>query len=254
MSALPELAAHLWSVHDLARDDFAAAIDLVADAGYTRVETMGFGALSVAQAGEIMAERGVLPCAAHVCFEADQDELEAYARLGVTTLAWSLEPGEFEALDRLLAGIERVNRAAIRANQVGLHVAYHNHFAEFTHRYRVAGEQVSGYDLLQDQLDPSVTLELDLYWPRVAGATIADLVAGLLRPLELVHLKDGPALGMADVMRPVDARTPGLVPALAAGPRWAVVELDRVDGSIRDALAASRRALLDAGLVQDPQP
>lgn len=252
----PAIAVHLWSVHELAQRDFAAALDLVRSAGYRAVETMGFGSLSVPAAGRLLAERDLAVCAAHLPFPATpaaDAELAAYAELGVTTLAWSLEPEEFDSREAMLRGVERINAGSERAARFGQQIAYHNHFAEFEHCYPTDAGQIRAYEALQQELDPRVVLELDLYWPRVVGADPAAAALAAGRPTRLVHLKDGPARGMSDVMIPITADSPGVQECLRAVPglEWAVVELDRVAGSMVRALTTSRQQLIDAGLAVD---
>ncbi|MFD6175882.1 MULTISPECIES: sugar phosphate isomerase/epimerase family protein [unclassified Isoptericola] len=251
------LAVHLWSVDALVRADLPAALDLVVDAGFTAVETMGFGAVGVRAAGAMLAERGLTVCAAHVPFPAGPEsdsELATYAALGVDTIAWSLEPHELASAEALARGVERVNVGAERAAGFGMQVAYHNHFAEFEHTHPGPDGPLRSYELLQRELDPRVVLELDVYWPRVVGADAATAAAAAVaarREVRLVHLKDGPATGMADVMTPVTAESPGVLDTLESLPdlRWAVVELDRVQGPMTDALSTSRANLLATGLV-----
>jgi len=150
--------------------------------------------------------------------------LDAAAALGIgTVITPYVDPASIT--DR--AGVESLadalNSAARAAAARGLRIGYHNHDFEFAQRV----EGVPAYEVLVSLLDPSVVLELDVYWAGVGGADVFELLPRLgarVRYLHVVHDRepgnDRPVLG-------VDATTRmGEVLALAApGLELAVVEV-----------------------------
>ena len=97
----------------------------------------------------------------------------------------------------------------------GLRVGYHNHDAELS-------SIIDGRPALEvfaDLLDPTVALEVDLYWAAAGGQNPAELVGRLGDRVQAVHVKDGPMRpGISAAQLPTD-QTPagqGDVPLAAA--------------------------------------
>ncbi|WP_369372473.1 sugar phosphate isomerase/epimerase family protein [Promicromonospora sp. Populi] len=244
------VAAQLWSVHTLARQDLPGVLRRIAEIGFVAVEPIDLYGRTPAEFRALTDEVGLEICSAHAPFPAGDDgerTLDVYQELGVDTLAWSLEAEELVTRDTLLRGLDRVDDGARRAARRGMTIAYHNHFAEFTGT--TDGRTV--YDELLDAVDPAVVLEVDLYWVAVAGVDPAALVRRLGDRVRLVHAKDGPAQGMDDVMVALGEGAVDVDPAIAACPAldWCVVELDRTSGDMFDALRRSYDHVVGRGLA-----
>ncbi|GAA1935670.1 sugar phosphate isomerase/epimerase [Microbacterium aoyamense] len=231
--------------------DLEGTLARVADLGFLGVETYGIVEhYGPARVRDALAGAGLALTSAHTPFpagaEADRllDEAEA---LGAQTLVWSMEREEFDDVASIARGVERVNIAAENAAARGMRIAYHNHFAEFAHTV----DGVQAYDVLLDLLDPRVVVELDAYWTVMGGAEPADVLRRLGARAEFVHIKDGPAVSYEDdVMVPIgEGRIdwPGVLTA-GASLRWHIVELERLEGDVFDALRTSRDHLVNAGL------
>jgi sugar phosphate isomerase/epimerase len=124
---------------------------------------------------------------------------------------------------------------------------YHNHFWELT---EVEGRSALLH--LFDTADPSVFAEVDIYWAQVGGADPAALVAELADRVGLLHVKDGPAAEPRQSMTAVGDGAVDIAGVLAAAPsaRWHIVELDRCDTNMADAVAKSCEYLVGNGLSQ----
>jgi sugar phosphate isomerase/epimerase len=101
------------------------------------------------------------------------------------------------------AGVEKladaVNAAAEHAAERGIRIGYHNHDFEFAQHV----DDVPVYELLVDLLDPTVVLELDVYWAGVGGADVFELIPRLGDRVRFLHVvrdrepgNDRPVLGV----------------------------------------------------------
>ena len=250
--SLPGAAVMLYTVDALLDDDFEGTLQRIADLGYLGVETYGLHGRSPAQVRRMLNDTGLRLVSSHAPFPYGDDArriLDEYAELGAPNLAWSMEAEEFGSVDAIRRGLERVNGAVDEAARYGITVAYHNHNAEFRQSFdgRIA------YDILLDHLHPDARVELDLYWAAVGHADPAAVVSSIGPRLRYVHVKDGPALTYGqDVLVPVgegavDIRTALSVPSSL---EWHIVELERLDVDVFDALERSYRFLVDGGLSE----
>ncbi|MET7280524.1 sugar phosphate isomerase/epimerase [Kribbella sp. NPDC005582] len=225
---MPDIALQMWSLHDEAGSDLLGVLERAAAIGYAGVETYDLYGHAPKVVRARLDELGLELCSSHAPFPAGDAAtaiLDAYAELGAGTLVWSLEPDEFSAIDGIRRGAERINEAVANAASYGIRIGYHNHFAEFRNSF--AGR--SAYQVLLDELDPAVVLELDVYWAQTGGVDPVELAASLGERLEYLHLKDGPARGMDDLLVPYGEGVVDIDGVVRANPsvRWNLVELDR---------------------------
>jgi sugar phosphate isomerase/epimerase len=246
---LPGIAAQLWTFHDLAAKDLEGVLTRISELGYLAVEPLGLHGRSPAKVRELLDSLGMTLSSVHAPFPAGPDArkiLDEQAELGAVTLVWSLEKEEFDTPSAISKGVERVNEGAERARAYGMTIGYHNHYAEFSNVF----DGRRAYDLLLEQLDPSVVLELDMYWAKLGGADPAEIIGGLGEKLRFLHVKDGPAETEADYMVPVGQGTVDVRAALTANDavRWHIVELDRSRIDQFEALRQSYDYLVGNGL------
>ncbi|WP_328473464.1 sugar phosphate isomerase/epimerase family protein [Streptomyces sp. NBC_00448] len=241
----------MYTVLDQARADLEGTLARLAELGYLGIETYGlvehFGSARVRDA---IAAAGLTLTSAHTPFPAGADAerlLDQNQELGAEVLVWSMEREEFDSPDAIRRGVARVNEAAERAAGRGMRIAYHNHFAEFSQEF--GGR--SAYDLLLELLDDRVLVELDAYWTVMGGADPAQVLAGLGERARFVHVKDGPALSYEDdVMVPIGEGRIDWTRTLTtpSGPRWHIVELERLHIDTFEALRRSYAHLVGHGL------
>jgi sugar phosphate isomerase/epimerase len=157
--------------------------------------------------------------------------------LGTDRLAISwVDPEELDRADEV---VERVADVARATRAKGIHLGFHNHWAEPAPR-----EDGSSFlDLLRRLPADLLWLELDLGWVWQGGV---DPVAELEKTIgrcPLVHLKDYASRNGRDDV-PVGDGVVGydrvLPAAVAAGAEWLIVEEDEVGG---DAFVATQRSL-----------
>jgi sugar phosphate isomerase/epimerase len=251
----PEIAAQLWTFHDLAARDLEGVLTKIAGLGYTAVEPLGLHGRRPADVRKLLDDLGMTVCSAHAPFPAGPDArkiLDEQAELGADTVIWSLEKEEFDSIEAIRHGVERINEGAVNAREYGITVAYHNHYAEFANKF----EGDFAYDILLDELHPDVLLELDMYWVLLGGANPADVLTTLGERVRFLHVKDGPAEYDGDYMVPVGQGRVDIPAVLAAGTgvRWHIVELDRSRTEMFEALRQSYDYLVGNGFSVGRRP
>ncbi|MFF2050287.1 sugar phosphate isomerase/epimerase family protein [Leifsonia sp. NPDC058194] len=148
----------------------------------------------------------------------------------------------FSNRDRLLRFADRFNALAQVAAGHGIGIGYHNHWFEW--------EDLGGtpaFDVFVNALDPSIALEIDLFWAQSAGQDLGPLLTKWRDRVRYVHVKDGDGvLGAPQVA----AGTGGidLESALVAGDgsiEWEILELDVIadDADIWDVVGDGARWL-----------
>lgn len=190
------LGIQLYSVRDdivpggLGRTGLVTTLRRLAAMGFTHVEpyrilddTDGLAAA--------LDETGLQATAAHANLVTGERDafLAAAKRLGLRTLIvpWA-EPDGLRDRDGVRDLARAVNDVAYRAADQGISVGYHNHDFEF--RQRLDGVPV--YEILVDELDPSVVLELDTHWASVGGGDVFELVPRLADRIEFLHVTNEP--------------------------------------------------------------
>lgn len=244
------ISVQLYSVRDICKDDYAGTMKRIADMGYVGVEPAGFPGSSVDEAVKIYADLGLQVSSAHLPLpvgDAAAESIDTAAKLGISRVISGLGPDQFETMDLIKASCERFNQASANASAAGLTFGIHNHWWEFG---KVEGEYV--YKHMLERLDADVFFQVDCYWVKTAGAEPADVVGEFGARAPLLHIKDGPC----DKDLAMTAVGDGIIdwaPVIAAGAEhteWLVVELDRCDTDMMEAIEKSCRYLVDHGLAR----
>ncbi|MFF1817791.1 sugar phosphate isomerase/epimerase family protein [Kribbella sp. NPDC058245] len=222
------IGLQMWSLHDQAGEDLLGVLERVAGIGFAGVETYDLYGHAPKVVRSRLDALGLEVCSSHAPFPTGERAtaiLDQYAELGADTLVWSLEPEEFSTVDGIRSGADRINEAVTHATSYGMRIGYHNHFAEFRNSF--GGR--TAYQVLLDALDPAVVLELDVYWAQTGGVDPVGLAGSLGDRLEYLHLKDGPARGMDDLLVPYGQGVVDIDGVVRAGAsvNWNLVEIDR---------------------------
>ena len=195
---LVPISLQMYTLRAPARADFADVLRRVGAMGYVGVELAGLNGLTPSELATVLDDVGLVVSAAHLR-DATPDALRsALDDLQVvdcnTAVLNVLEPDAFADASGIARVADLVNAANEIARERNVTVGYHNHWWEF--ESLIDGR--SGWELLWEQLDPTVIAELDMYWAIVGGAKLDEVAAGLGDRLRLLHVKDGPAEGQAD--------------------------------------------------------
>ncbi|MFI6542450.1 sugar phosphate isomerase/epimerase family protein [Streptomyces prunicolor] len=205
---MPDIGLQLYTLMN-ALEDRPATLARIAGLGVTAVEPFRLGRTELTRAARLAEARslktdidaaGLTVSSTHARLPDAEDPgwfFEEMAEAGVP-IAIASTPEALPGFTRdALVSAEGVRRYADRLNALAkaaaahdLRVGYHNHYWEWT----PLDDGRYGYDVLWDALDPSIVAEVDLYWAQTAGQVPADVVARLGERVELVHVKDGPAV------------------------------------------------------------
>lgn len=244
---MAERGLALYALRDALREDPDRTLERVAEIGFTGVEPFGLGSPSLYRGERLTRAKmlrrsidraGLAVTSAHTQFPLPSEMdwlLEELAIIGVPVAIASIPEHVLGFGREVLGTRDGVQRFADafgqlseRAAEHGVRVGYHNHWWDWPE----LPDGSRGLDRFYEDLDPSVVAEVDLYWAHTAGRELPDLLRTLGDRVELVHLKDGPGLfedPLADQV-PLgcgSADLEGVIPALPAGLRWNLVELDR---------------------------
>lgn len=182
----------------------------------------------------LLDETGLAVHSTHAPLLGDQrdDVARALEIIGLdTVIVPFIAPADFADLPRTIAAL---NDAAAWAAKNGLRLGYHNHAWELE---LVGGRHA--LEIVAEQLDPAVFFEIDVYWAHVGGADVPALLRRLGDRVKFLHVKDGPGTPEA-AMTAVGSGTLPIGEILAAAPdAFRVVELDRCDTDMWQAVADS---------------
>ncbi|MBN2449705.1 MAG: sugar phosphate isomerase/epimerase [Lentisphaeria bacterium] len=235
------IALQLYTLREAAKTDFAGLLRKVAALGYKGVEPAGFHDLTPAEFRRVVEDLGMTVCSSHGPW-AKPDNLnevvDTAAILGIDLVGTGFGPQDFAAVDRIRRTAESVAAMAETLHRAGLTLFIHNHYWEFA--------QVEGrlaYDWFLESCGPHLTFEIDAYWTSNHGANDpAAMVAKFADRLPLLHIKDGPlerdkamsalGTGKMDIPAVLRACNENVL-------RWVIVELDRCDTDMFQAVADS---------------
>jgi sugar phosphate isomerase/epimerase len=253
----PEISVQLYSVNKALQADLDGTLARLADIGLRNVEAFDFvrradalktsfarHGLSAPTGHAILIEEDVATPDGLLTVPSPDEVFSAAAELGMSIVIDPfVAPGKWESADDVKRSAERLQERAEQARSYGLSVGYHNH----DHELRSSVEGKTALEAFADLLDPSVALEVDLYWATAGGQNPAELLSRLGDRVQAVHAKDGPMRpGISTRPLPTDQTPAGqgdvpLADAIAAGKniRYAVIEFDHYERDIFDGIAAS---------------
>jgi sugar phosphate isomerase/epimerase len=249
MIVAPEnpVAVQLYTVRDVARDDFPGTLRRLAEGGVKAVEFAGYGGMRVDELRALLDELGMRVAGSHVPIATWEERgAESLAELAALEGEYAVVPWVPEERRGSVGAVRELAREltgwAELAREAGLSFAYHHHAFEFDRLPDGAGSTV--LDILVSETDPDlVGIEVDVYWAAHAGVDPAHLLRELQGRVPLLHLKDlGPDPDRADLPAGEGAlRWDEILPAAtAAGARWWIIEQDNPVDPIGDALLAVR--------------
>ena len=243
------LSIQLYTLRDEVQGDFAAMLRRVAEIGYKGVEFAGLHGHSPQEIAGIVSDLGLQVSSSHVSLptaETIRQIADTEKVLGNTRLVAGLGPDEFKTLDDCKRSAERFQTAGELVKAEGLTFGMHNHWWEFE---TCDGELV--YDFVLESA-PDIFSELDIYWAAYAGVSPATVVTQHSARLPLLHIKDGSlekdsamtavGAGKVDIAGTVGAADPAIL-------QWLIVELDRCDTDMWEAVRQSYVYLTEKGLA-----
>lgn len=251
MSQSKPLALQLYSVREALAEDFEGTIRKVADMGYKGVEPYGGLPSDLNDAAALFKELELEVPNSHVGFPDDANKdavLKLAEAFGLSRVAVAFLPSDlFETIDSIKGVCAQLNQANEFAKSNNLTLGYHNHWWEFK---EIDGQAT--LDIILSELDDDIFLEVDTYWVQVGGLDIIPMLNAVGGRAPLLHLKDG-SLNKDDSMLAVGSgKMPvaEIVSSTADTAEWHIVELDRCETDMLEAVQKSYDYLTSNGLSQ----
>jgi sugar phosphate isomerase/epimerase len=235
------IALQLYSVREPAGKDYEDTVRKVAAMGYRAVETAGFPGTTAEKAKQLFTELNMRVVAAHSAMplgEKKNEVLETMEALGKPLLICpSVPKDELKTNASVLKLCDTFNEANAIAQANGLRFGFHNHWAE----YAKTEEGSYVYQLFMEHMDPAIFFELDTYWIQVAGCDPVKIIKMMGKRAPLLHIKDGPGVREAAMTAVGDGviDVPAILKAGGDNAEWWIVELDRCDTDIMEAVRKS---------------
>lgn len=184
-----EYGIQLFSLRDVADEDFEKALKTASEIGYKAVEFAGFYDCPAAQVKEWLKKYDLQMWGSHIgpeAFENDLDNIIAYHKeLGCTNIGLSCM--FYNTKDQLEKSISMLNQANERLEKEGLTLYFHNHFWDH------APNRHNQIPLRELITRTNIKLELDTYWAFIGGLDPVTMMECLKDRLVFIHLKDGAA-------------------------------------------------------------
>ncbi len=181
-----EISLQLYSIHEETAKDFSGSVKRVGEIGFQGVEFAGYGGLSSAEQGKLLAESGLYSVGTHTGLQTFEDNFEAelnYSKaIGSKYIIcpWA-KVDTMEEIDHLA---KVLNRAAEHAAKEGIKVGYHNH----DHEFKMLDGKYA-LDWLAEKTSDQVVLELDVFWVAYAGVDPVEYIKKWGKRVELIHIK-----------------------------------------------------------------
>jgi sugar phosphate isomerase/epimerase len=262
------ISVQLYSLREQAEKDFVGVLKRVAAIGYKGVEPAGFWNLTPKELKKIVADLGMEISSTHSPW-ARPDNLnqviEAAGELGIDLVACGYGPDEFMDMEAIKATADKVSGMQEKLAAAGITLFQHNHYWEFE---RLDGRII--YDIYAE-LCPKVKFELDTYWAANFGLeNAAEQVRKFKDRCVLLHIKDGALIRggvevasssskndileiKAAALTAVGSGNNNIKEIIAAADekvtRWMIVELDRCDTDMFEAVEQSYKYLVSNKLA-----
>jgi len=209
------IGLQLYSIRDSIRKDVPAAIEKVAQMGYTFVEPAGYGdgkfyGMEPDEFKALCENHGMLVLSSHTSRQLPDSSnyeetmawwdkcIDAHVVVGAKYIVQpSMGRSAYESIANLKLWCDYFNAVGEKCNAKGIRFGYHNHDREFT---TVHGDTVM-YDFMLRNTDPEkVMFQLDLYWCVVGGKDPVDYFNKYPGRFELWHIKDKEEVGASGMM------------------------------------------------------
>ena len=181
-----EFGVQLYTVRNNI-SDLAATLRLIHQIGYASVET--FPPVYNRPAKELKAlitGIGLKAPSGHFEYDTLEEKVDYAAALGLESMICAMIPQPlWDSLDGFRQGAKHLNKAAAKAQAAGLKFGYH----PLNYEYRQL-EGGRGFDVLMGEFDPSIRLELDIYWAVEGGQDPLAMMKKYRDRLALIHIKD----------------------------------------------------------------
>ncbi len=244
----PPIALQLYSVRDILPKDPKGVIRKIAEMGYIGVETAGLPGMSLAESAKFYKEVGLMVSSAHSSppiGDKKNEVLDFAKTLGIKRLVGGRGPDDFKTVEKIRATCEGFNVASRACRENGLEYAIHNHWWEFI---TLDGKPV--YKYMLEYLEPHVQFQIDVYWVQTGGCNPAAVLKEVGKRATLLHIKDGPCEREKVMTAVGDGKVDMGAISKVAQADWWIVELDRCDTDMMEAVHKSYKFLTSKGYTR----
>jgi len=182
-----EFGVQLYVVRDRLKDHLVETLRLIHDIGYASIEPYPIVYDRPAKDLKTLINGlGLKAISGHFDYSNIEEMVDYAAELGVEYMICpSIPNAQRNTLEGFQIASEHLNKAAAKAHAAGLKLGYHAHNYEYK---QLPGGQ--GFDVLMKNLDPSIKLELDIYWAIEGGQDPMEMMRHYRQRLALIHIKD----------------------------------------------------------------
>ena len=250
---VPHLAMQLWTVRHEIESNLQGTLQKVKSIGFNAVETAFFPeTITIKQAGKALKNAGLKVCSIHCEMPVGRQRdvwtelAEAYECKTMIWHGWP-ENSQYKTVEGIKQLADNYNEANTFAKSKGLRFGLHNHWWEMTPH----ADGRLPFAILSDLIAKDIFYEIDTYWTKVAGQVPAKVVSQFANRARFLHIKDGPATGPDDSMVAVGTGSQDFPAIAKAGDvEWMVVEFDKCDTDIFEALGKSYAFMVKNGLAE----
>lgn len=177
----------LYSIRDLAKENFEEAVASAARIGYSSIEFAGFFGRTSAQVNKAMEDAGIRIIGTHSGWGELANDYENTLRFHkeIGNKHYTIPGADLSTPEKLRDFIEFLNFMTPKLAGEGIELAYHNHAREFI----LNDFGVRTHDVLA--AETKVNFEIDTYWAFVGGEDPAAVLEKYAHRMSLIHLKDG---------------------------------------------------------------
>ena len=189
---IPQITVQLYSVRDLAKQDYAGTLRAIAATGFGCVEPAGYPGSSAREAAELFKELGLKAPSAHIGLAIGDDKnaiIEEALMMGHKYLITGCPPKfreHYTSLDSVKAMAELYCEAATNLAPHGLQVGYHNHDWDLV---EIDGRRA--YEVFLENTPETVLYEADVFWVARAGLDPVAFIKEIGPRGKVLHFKDG---------------------------------------------------------------
>lgn len=177
----------LYSVRDVAKENFEETLKMVAENGYALAESAGFFGHTAEEVKEMLKKYDLTLCSTHTGLGALRDDLAGqiafHKAIGCENVI--IPRGTTQTKAELDDFITWINENQPIIEKEGLKLHYHNHSEEFLPN---EDGQVAFYELANRT---NILFEVDTFWAYNAGADVLSVLETYQDRIQFIHLKDG---------------------------------------------------------------
>ena len=243
------ISIQLYSVREVAAQDFPGTLRKIAEIGYKGVEFAGLHGHDATEIAKLVQDLGLKVSSSHTGLPTPESIgpiVSTESTLGNKRVISGFGPNDFQTVEAVKEAAAKFTLASELMRPHAMTFGFHNHWWEFA---KLDGRYI--YDILLEE-SPTTFSELDVYWCKFGKADPVEVVSKHKSRIPLLHIKDGMleegkhvhtavGSGLMDIPSIVAAADPDVL-------EWLIVELDACETDMMEAVRKSYEYLTSSGL------